>query len=459
MSSSAKKVIAIILAIVLAGAGFAVALFLSKPNVSFDTTSHKTFAAFPKEDVTAPQGGGSSQTNTPSFSTRQFSNKYPVVLVHGFSSSGRKPDGKKQQWGQDMGDLQNELIKKGYNVMTAQVSPFSSNWHRACELYSYIKGGKIDYGQVTADKYGHGRYGRECKGLYPQWSKEYPIHIIAHSQGGQTSRMLAHLLNKGSMTETKSNNEKLSPLFEGNNSGMIYSITTLATPHDGTTMVDFDVAKKLLGLSNAQAFALLAGSKLPTPWDCQLEHWGFEKKKGESLGDWFKRVKEQVKEKDSAFAPYDMCIEGATEFNKKVVEDPNIYYMSYACQITVKNIDKNGKVSYGIKKGAAGFMTSVAAKLISIQNMYPVYAHNDGVVNTYSSTGPKLGRTKKCIKDVYVQNSVDEIEKGIWNCFGVIRNVEHNQIQGSKTNTENLNFYAFYIMQLNKIIGLEKKAA
>ena len=36
--------------------------------------------------------------------------------------------------------------------------------------------------------------GKCYEGLYPQWDETNPIHIIGHSQGGLTARMLEYLL-------------------------------------------------------------------------------------------------------------------------------------------------------------------------------------------------------------------------------------------------------------------------
>lgn len=69
---------------------------------------------------------------TPAFATensnRTKNNNYPIVLV------------------------------RGYEVYTATVGPIVSNWDRACELYAYIKGGRVDYGKIHSEKYGHSRY-------------------------------------------------------------------------------------------------------------------------------------------------------------------------------------------------------------------------------------------------------------------------------------------------------------
>ncbi|KAF1778852.1 Alpha/Beta hydrolase fold [Phytophthora cactorum] len=98
------------------------------------------------------------------------------------------------------GDFQNELTAQGYTVYTAAVGPFASNWDRACELYAIIKGGQVDYGQKHSATHNHLRYGRNYTGLYPKWGTANSdgsinkVHLVGHSMGGQTVRMLAQLL-------------------------------------------------------------------------------------------------------------------------------------------------------------------------------------------------------------------------------------------------------------------------
>jgi triacylglycerol lipase len=63
-------------------------------------------------------------------------------------------------WGGFECDYEEELRKKGFQVFTACVGPFSSNWDRACELYAQIKGGTVFYGTNHSKKYGHDITGR-----------------------------------------------------------------------------------------------------------------------------------------------------------------------------------------------------------------------------------------------------------------------------------------------------------
>jgi triacylglycerol lipase len=132
-------------------------------------------------------------------------NNYPIVLINGFAGWGRDEVLGYKYWG-GFEDLEQVMTKSGYKTYTATVSPFSSNWDRACELYAYIKGGTVDYGAAHSSKYGHARYGRTYPGLYPNWgitvnNKINKVHLVGHSMGGQTARTLVQLLEKGSQEE------------------------------------------------------------------------------------------------------------------------------------------------------------------------------------------------------------------------------------------------------------------
>ena len=70
----------------------------------------------------------------------------------------------------------------------------SSVWDRAVELFWQIKGGRVDYGAEHAARHGHARYGRKFAGLYREWDAAHPVHLIGHSMGGQTVRMLVQML-------------------------------------------------------------------------------------------------------------------------------------------------------------------------------------------------------------------------------------------------------------------------
>ena len=90
-------------------------------------------------------------------------------------------------------NVKEKLTEQGYRVHEANVGAFSSNYDRAVELYYYIKGGRVvDYGAAHAAKYGHNRYGRTYKGIIPDWEPGKKVHLVGHSMGGQTIRLMEH---------------------------------------------------------------------------------------------------------------------------------------------------------------------------------------------------------------------------------------------------------------------------
>ena len=64
------------------------------------------------------------------------------------------------------------------------------------------------------------------------WNRNHKVHFICHSQGGNTVRYLISLMSRGS--------ETLHPVYfsERGRDDWTISVTTLGTPHRGTTIVD-----------------------------------------------------------------------------------------------------------------------------------------------------------------------------------------------------------------------------
>ena len=116
-------------------------------------------------------------------------------------------------WGpEEMGDYsywggKNNYIKElqsdGFTIFEVSVGPISSNYDRAVEVFYQIKGGQVDYGAAHSEKNNMIRSPIEKNyvGLYPKWNEKNPIHILGHSMGGQTARMLNYLLKPGGISE------------------------------------------------------------------------------------------------------------------------------------------------------------------------------------------------------------------------------------------------------------------
>ena len=317
-------------------------------------------------------------------------NKNPIVLVHGFMGWGEQEMGPYNYWG-GWFDLVGELEKEGYTILVASVGPVSSSWDRAIELYYQIKGGRIDYGKYHSEKYGliQKPLEKDYKGLYPQWSEKNPLHFIGHSMGGQTIRMLDYLLNN--VIQDSLGILEKSKLLGRTNKGWIKSITTLSTPHDGTTISDFINA----GIPFLQNFIALAGVAGNSFYDFDLEQWGFKRFKEESWINYFKRMKQHSIWDSKNTVAWDSSIEGAKEINSLCVANPDVYYFSITNYKT--KIDEDS----GYHKPMKGMsnILKVQARLMGRKKAYysdgtstdSTWYLNDGVVNTVSMLGPTTG--------------------------------------------------------------------
>ncbi|RPB27284.1 alpha/beta-hydrolase [Terfezia boudieri ATCC MYA-4762] len=171
--------------------------------------------------------------------------RYPIVLVPGFLGWASPVFGYNYFGG--LVNLAEILARRGWSVICPEVGPVSSNWERACELYAQLSRGsmdgttydiQVDYGVPppgTDVFYSYPpplRRQASCFNLPPtwRWSPSSPVHFIAHSQGGNTCRYLIHLLERGWSAEGSS-------YFTEPKLGWVKSLTTLATPHNGTSII------------------------------------------------------------------------------------------------------------------------------------------------------------------------------------------------------------------------------
>jgi triacylglycerol lipase len=252
-------------------------------------------------------------------------NNYPVVLVHGFLGFGDeqfKSSGFKYWGGFD--DIAGHMRQhRGrHQVLVTTVGAISSSWDRSAELYYQIKGGCVDYGVVHSAQAGHvageHRPPGQCwaadpannpqhypLALYPAWDAAHPIHLIAHSQGGQTIRCLIELLENGS----PHGDEGGADLYQGGKIGWVASATTIAAPHDGTSLHDAignfglvasDLGTRVAAMATPGAAPVMA--PIATLWNTD----------------------------NYDTAQYEMGPDGAREFNSWVKTSPHVYYFSIA---------------------------------------------------------------------------------------------------------------------------------
>ncbi|RIM78214.1 YSIRK-type signal peptide-containing protein [Staphylococcus xylosus] len=382
-------------------------------------------------------------------------NKYPIILVHGFLGlmDGNKPDLYPTYWGGKKYKVKEALEKAGYEVYEASISAVGSNYGRAVELYHFIKGGQVDYGAAHAAKYGHNRYGKTYKGVMPNWEPGQKVHLIGHSMGGQTIRLLEQFLRFGNPEEIKYHEQHggtISPLFEGQKDNMISSITTLATPHKGSQAAD-KLANKDLIKNILNNVAKLGNNKI-TKIDFGLSQWGFEQQPNETYIEYVSRLRDSPIWNTEDNAARDLTTFGAEDLNLKTSVNPNIVYTSFAGQAT----HKNSLGHHAPNIGLFGLL-NLTSNLIG-KDSREDWQENDGVVAVTSALSPTGQPAKK------VQDLTQATEKGVWQVMPIKNDWDHVDFLGldnldrRRTGQELEAFYTGIIDHLMRIESREKQA-
>lgn len=374
---------------------------------------------------------------------------YTFVFVHGLCGWGSDDGANKffPYWGMMTGNLFTELERKGYDCVAAGVGTVSSAWDRACELYAQLAGGTVDYGAAHSAEHNHARYGRTySQPIIDQWDSEHKINLVGHSFGGVTIRLLVQLLAEGSEEECAVTPEnELSPLFKGGQTDKVYSVTTLAAPHNGTSF--FEATG---GFSNALAkifcsLAALSGStQLNKLFDPMLDQFGLSYLPGSSSGVKYdiSKLSAFINSKDNAF--YDLTIDGAAEINKAIRTQPGVYYFSYAGTKTSKSRWTGNYVpNWGINAlmfpyaYAIGKYTGVTAGGRVIDEKW---LENDGLVNTISARAPFDEPSR-------VYYSGEKVQQGIWYIMPT-QNMDHLEFSGGMLNISWSKVRNFYLQHL-----------
>ena len=345
--------------------------------------------------------------------------RYPIVFVHGLFGWGSDEgiNRKLPYWGATTGDLTVYLNDLGFESYSASVGPISSAWDRACELYARLTGTRVDYGQAHSQKANHRRFGRTyTEPLVEGWSTERKIHLVGHSFGGNTIRLFVHLLAHGDAQERAATAaDDLSPLFVGGNAGLVQSVTTFCSPHNGTMFFDASERYKLLPVMKAIAYNYVGlMGRSPAEGgsvDFHLEQYGLSDTPGQKDAYPLHRAKKAYKEnRDNT--EYDMGREGAEKLNGYIEICPNVYYFSYAYNaVTRSKSDKHNKVS------ETDFPALRAtSSLILFYNRFQRKpedrsTQNDGLVQIESALHPS--------DEPFQTFDPEQIRPGIWNVMPV----------------------------------------
>lgn len=366
----------------------------------------------------------------------QKGTNYPYIFVAGYAGWGHydKMNETFQYWGMRSGDLLKYLNLQGFKCYAASVDPVGSAWDRACELYAQLTGGVVDYGEVHSALNNHNRFGTDyikCP-LITGWGATQKVNFVAHSFGGATVRLLAQLLANGSPEEMNGTAQgSVSSLFTGGNTNWIYSITTVASPHNGTTVLNLtEPLKSLFPAGNTK----IVGSPISTNFAVYNYLKNMSKLLNNGIGE------------DSG--AYDLSLDGAAQLNKKLSISDQIYYFSFPTDATAPACLSNKRMPDTKLADIVFWPTCLyMSRTTGVTGGGIVFdknwLNNDGIVNTFSARAPKNEAQK-----IFDANS---IKKGTWNIMNTFKG-DHASITGGIIRAVNID--PFYLAQLTLINSL-----
>ena len=339
-------------------------------------------------------------------------NNHPIILVHGFLGWGKEEVGDLNYWGGE-NDIEGFLIEKGYTVYSVSLGPVSSTYDCAIETFYQIKGGQVDYGHDHSKKYNIVRRpkGKIYKGLYPQWNDENPVHLIGYSFGGLTNRMLLYLLNSTFNNEDTDELDK-SELLGKSMKNWIKSITTMSTPHNGSTLSDI-VIGAVPFTDNLLPIANLISTNY---YDFDLDHWNLSKNEDESIRQYIARLTSHSAWNTKNSIAWDSSIKGARELNDILTIDPDVYYFSSSTVASILDTATGRhKPAEYISTMSYPWSWLIGRSLVDMGNGQKTnedWFKNDGTVNTISMKRPFTGKNGP--EPMRLLSSSNQIEPGVW---------------------------------------------
>lgn len=379
----------------------------------------------------------------------------PCVFVHGLGGWGNDDtiNNAAPYWGMTTGSLLGYLEAEGYDCYAASVGPISSAWDRACELYAQLTGTTVDYGAAHSASHNHDRYGETFeKPLFEGWGAKKRIHLFGHSFGGATVRLFTQIACEGAEEEAKAAPDDVSPFFQGGMNEWIYSVTTLAAPHNGTTM---DGAMREGDRTGAiyLPLTILAGTVGNLPvingiYNFQLSQFGLTAAPGSCQLN-AARLSEMLNFTSSRdHAGYDLSLRGAYEINQQIRTQPGVYYFSYAASATkadgkgnwlpISSMEAMFKApSFLIGRKFTPYTTSFGLEIDAN------WQQNDGLVNTISALRP--------FSEPGAAFNSDDIRPGIWNVMPIVEGRDHMAFMGGLLGGDGDWLRSFYLNHMKTL--------
>ncbi len=371
-----------------------------------------------------------------------MANKHPFVLIHGYNNMTEtfKP-------------AREILTAAGYECYSPHVGPYTGLWDRSCELYAMLKGGTVDYGAAHAKRCNHDRYGKTYEGIFKHWGeldedgKRVCAHFIGHSFGGPTIRMLLSLLRDGDEREKAvTPAENLSPLFEGGHDDWICSVTTLASPHRGTTVLVLGGAyvytSYFMEFSKAN---INSGTTKNDADKYDLDKFGFT---SDTLRLRYapEKIRAYLRRKeDNCF--YELTPSGVDKLFSHFHTYDDVYYFSISARCTEPvlggEFERPLDLCLERHRSSALMMGAMHSKYYG-----PEWRPSDGRVPVISARSPK-NEPQKEFDPGEGYSYRGPIEKGIWHIFPTMT-ADHNFFIGEEIDPE---VYKKYILELGNFLA------
>ncbi|XP_058076616.1 uncharacterized protein LOC131225170 [Magnolia sinica] len=339
----------------------------------------------------------------------------PIVLVHGIFGFGKGRLGGLSYFA--------GAEKKYERVLVPDLGSLTSIHDRARDLFYYLKGGRVDYGEEHSKIYGHSRFGNIYdQGHYPEWDENHPIHFVGHSAGAQVVRLLQQMLA-----------DKAFDGYENTSENWVLSLTSLSGALNGTTRTYFDGMLPEDGRS-MKSICLLQICRLGVimyDWlDIQLlknyynfgfDHFNMSWKKAGIWGLVDCLLGNAGPFASSDWILPDLTLQGSMQLNAKLNTFPNTFYFSYATKRTRKIM------GITVPSSILGIHPLLFIRVLQMsQWRHPAdvpppfkgyrdedWHDNDGALNTISMTHPRIP-TEHPSHLVVDDSECNHLQPGIW---------------------------------------------
>ncbi|KAJ9176350.1 hypothetical protein P3X46_011671 [Hevea brasiliensis] len=339
----------------------------------------------------------------------------PIVLVHGIFGFGKgKLGGLSYFAGAE---------KKDEKVLVPDLGSLTSIYDRARELFYYLKGGQVDYGEEHSKACGHSQFGRIYEqGHYPEWDEDHPIHFVGHSAGAQVVRVLQQMLA-----------DKAFKGYENTSENWVLSLTSLSGAFNGTTRTYLDGMQPEDGrtLKPICLLQILRLGVIIYDWlDIRLlkdyynfgfDHFNMSWKKMGILGLFDCLLGNTGPFATGDWILPDLTIQGSMQLNCHLQTFPNTYYFNYATKRTRKIMGVT------VPSSILGIHPLLFIRVLQMSqwsfppDISPPYKgyrdedwqENDGALNTISTTHPCIPIEQPSC-NITNDSECQPLQPGIW---------------------------------------------